>query len=147
MPEVKESFGCHMIACRSARAIALLLYLPCCCRQLFCMQPTGFIHTSKGQWKMPTPTRMRNEPSVPTQCDDKSASYECFSCSSSHTGTLASLSTDFHTFVCLFSAACSCLSQQCTNSSLAMNQAPFGILPDILHALFRVICISTSDCP
>ena len=80
-------------------------------------------------------TRTRNELSVLTQCDDKSASYECFSYSSSGISTLASLSTDFHTFVCLSSAACSCLSQQCTNSSLAMNQAPFGILPDIFACI------------
>ena len=153
-PKVKESFGCHIIASHAAHAIALLsyLYLPCCCCQLFCMQ-TDWFHPYQQRSmedydeENPTLTHTRYELSMLTQCNDKSASYECFSCSSSHIGTLASLSTDVHTSVCLSSAACSCHLQQCTNSSLAMNQSPFGILPDILHALFRVVCISTLDCP
>ena len=48
MPEVKESFGCHIIACHSAHVVPALLLSP---TPLYANQLVSSI-PSKGQWKI-----------------------------------------------------------------------------------------------
>ena len=106
MPEVKESFGCHIIAYHSTHIIPALLLspTPLYANQLVSSIPAkvnGKDYDEENPFISPRQPAREMNLSALTQCDDKSASYECFSCSSSGICTLASLSTDFHTFVCL----------------------------------------------